>query len=496
MRFGPKTLTLLFVVLCSTSIAVTQQPTGTASVSGRVTRSDTGAPVQRAAVQLSALTGVSVRSLKSTPESGDFSFSDLPAGEYRLTWSATGLANPDASVLLPFGSGRLIKIADGQRLSNVQLPLSPMPMISGRVSDQAGKPMAGVRVSLSNLRNRLNRPEFVLVNVQIAQTDTDGKYRFADVIPGDYYVLASAAPFDRVDATDSPVVPDRWLPFAPTYFPGTASVFGARPVRVTLGIDAPDVTIPLVPSELVPVSGHVFNKNGQPAPDATVLMIPTEAGEAQTDVAVRARSDANGRFAYPGIPPGPYVLQVFNRGAFGSRTVGVPTIPEGVAGIEVTVRPPVSARGRLRFEGGPAPDKENVWVTFARTDFASGPIGSNSMTVKPGEDWSFALHGLAWIGLIRVIPPKGWALKSVMLNGRDIVDVPSDFQTADVNGLELVMTNRLASIVGTVTDGNKPVTSLILILPESIETGAPRMMGGGGSNTDGTFQISGVLAGR
>ena len=467
-------------------------------MSGRVTRTDTGMPVEKASVRLSRLDGRAVRSLVATAESGDFNFLNLAAGEYRLTWTGNGLANPDASVTNPFGTGQLIKITDGQRLSNVQLQLSPMPVITGRVVDPAGNPMSDVRVYLSNLRNRADRPQLVLASTKIEITDADGKYRFVDLLPGDYYIRATAGPFQQANPNDSTVVPDKLLPFVPTYFPGTPSALVARPVRVMLGVNATDVTIPLVPSELVPVSGRVSDATGQAVPDAVVLMMLTEAGQVQGELAARVKSDANGRFAYPGIPPGTYMMQVFAKNAFGSRTVGVPAIAEGVSGIGVTVRPPVSAKGRVRFEGGAPPNRENFFVMFTPTDYSSGPIGSNSLMAKPNEDWTFSLSGLAWTGLIRVSPVSGWALKSVMLNGRDIVDVPSDFQTADVTGLELVMTNRLASIVGTVTDGDKPVAAMILVLPEELKNGlaAARPLTAGGSSSEGTFQIPGVLAGR
>jgi hypothetical protein len=138
-------------------------------------------------------------------------------------------------------------------------------------------------------------------------------------------------------------------------------------------------------------------------------------------------------------------------------------------------------------------------VRFVPTDFTTGPAGSNAIQSKINDDWTFEINELAWTGVLRVRAPAAWALKSVILNGRDIADAPYDFQSADVNGLELVMTNRLAVIRGTVTDGNKPAaSSVVVIFPEG-ETKwilPSRAVTATKTSSEGTFTITGVLAGR
>ena len=65
---------------------------------------------------------------------------------------------------------------------------------------------------------------------------------------------------------------------------------------------------------------------------------------------------------------------------------------------------------------------------------------------------------------MRVSAPVGWALVRVRHEGRDITDTPSDFQSADVSGLEVVLTNRVGSVSGTVTSGGQPAAKTLVVI--------------------------------
>ena len=471
-----------------------------ARLAGYVTRTDTGARVERALIELQPSSGgPSPRT--STDGFGQFEFTGLAPGEYRVTATAAGLVSADATVARPSGIGTLVQLREGQRDGRVDLLLAPMSTIEGQVLDDSHKPSAGVTVELLQLRLAAGRP--VLMpgpqGRKTGRTDATGRYRVADLLPGDYYVRASSGSLGT-SSPDNTVFPaDGSLGYVSTYFPGTDRALNATPVRVEVGRDAFGVTFALVAARLVDVSGTVADATGRPAADARVMLIRTEDGEVRADVSAATTSDAGGAFRYQAIPVGTYVLQAFTPDGFGSTPIATPAVPTDIAGVEVTVRPRISARGRLSFEGGPPPAKELVDVTLVPADFASGPVGGNRITSRVNDDWTFEIDELAWTGILRVLAPAGWALKSVMLDGRDITDVPYDFRSADVDGLDVVLTNRLGSVAGTVTDGSRPAAAaFVVIFADDQEkwTFPSRFITVASTTSEGEFRAAALLPGR
>jgi len=271
----------------------------------------------------------------------------------------------------------------------------------------------------------------------------------------------------------------------------------------------------MIPATVAAVTGIVSDANGQPAPNVTLVLSQTEDGQIRSDLAVRTKSGVDGKFAFRTIPTGTYLLEAFGSGGFGSRPISVLIQGESL-GVDIALRQPTRARGRLRFEGGAPPAVSRVRAKFVPTDPASsavlgllptvgfGVVGASRQaqgTEPPNRlepDWTFEIGPLSWNGLLRANASADWALKSVLLNGRDITDEPSDFRSVDVNGLELVMTSRVASISGSVTDGSNPTPSVVLILPEDeTKMSLPsRYLNATNSSSDGSFKLTGLPAGR
>jgi hypothetical protein len=78
------------------------------------------------------------------------------------------------------------------------------------------------------------------------------------------------------------------------------------------------------------------------------------------------------------------------------------------------------------------------------------------------------MTGISGPRRLRVLnAPRGWALKAVRVNGRDVDDTPLVFGTNDqsIGDLEVVLTNRAGGIAGTVADGaGRPVARYVIVL--------------------------------
>jgi hypothetical protein len=118
------------------------------------------------------------------------------------------------------------------------------------------------------------------------------------------------------------------------------------------------------------------------------------------------------------------------------------------------------------------------------------------------DDGSFTLRGLAGGRTIRLgNAPIGWMLKAVRLNGQDITDSGAEFKAGEaVSGLEIVLTNRLTSIAGTVTTGKgEPVKDFTVVVFAEDETRwvvpQTRWVTGVRPDQDGRFQVRNLPAG-
>jgi hypothetical protein len=107
------------------------------------------------------------------------------------------------------------------------------------------------------------------------------------------------------------------------------------------------------------------------------------------------------------------------------------------------------------------------------------------------------LHGPA---VVRARPPDGWHLKAVLLDAEDITDKPTEFRDRDSGHLQVVLTNRGATIDGSVVDDRGATVSDCVVLLFSanradwteFSSRSDRRSPGRGSR----FRFDGVRAGR
>src|SRR5262249_19547523 len=124
-------------------------------------------------------------------------------------------------------------------------------------------------------------------------------------------------------------------------------------------------------------------------------------------------------------------------------------------------------RGRFVFEGDAPPSSSTLTrVASMPIDLVSAPfVGRGLPQGRVNPDWTFETNGAFGVGVLRAAGlPSSWVLKNTTVNGRDVTDVPLDFRTGDIDGIELTMTTRSASLNGTVNDGRTPVADYAVIV--------------------------------
>jgi protocatechuate 3,4-dioxygenase beta subunit len=465
------------------------QPAGTAVIRGRIIAADTSTPIRRAQVRATTAGGGGRGArLVTTDTDGRFELRDLPAGRWELSASKAGFVTLRYGQRRPFEAGRPIEIATGQKLDGMDIALPRGAAITGRVFDEFGDPIAGVRVQV--LRYQLVQGERQLMPAANAGVSDDtGAFRVYGLMPGDYYVSALLRALD--DPNDDST-------YAPTYFPGTGSVAEAQRITIGLAQEQGNINFSLLPVRAVRITGTVSDSSGAPLAGGAVALLPADGVFRAPGLGGGGnRVGPDGRFTLANVPPGSYTLMATARPARGEdveiASMSLYVGGEDMSGISLVTSKGTTLSGRIVAASGagvPLPGSLQVAVAQVRPS-----RGLPSRPARAAADGTFTLTTLFGQGLIRVAGlPQDWALQSVVVGGVDVTDTPIEFRAGeDVRGAQITVTNRVTEISGTVSGGDgKPVRDYtVVVFPEDETkwTAPSRFIRSGRPDQQGLFRI-------
>jgi hypothetical protein len=482
-----------------------EAPRGTAVVRGAVVAADSGSPIRRAQVRVSGQ-GVGNR-LATTDAQGRFEFKELPAGRITLSATKGGFVTLQYGQRRPSESGTPLDLAEGQILDKLTIGLPRGSVISGRITDEFGEPMANAVVTAMRYGYAAGTRRLLPGGGQNSRdtTDDQGQFRLFGLSPGEYMVSA-AFRAGGGEVTDPAGEPSG---YAPTYYPGTPNASEAQRVNVGLGQEQSGVVFSLVATRLVRVTGAVISSQGTPVANAMVMLMPAGGrlgNGAMLMQGASARVDGSGQFRLLNVAPGRYVAQSrMMRGRpdqdptaeFGRQelTVG----GEDLDGVVLVTRPGARVTGQIVADSGTAltmtPQQVQVSARLAEPDQAAPGGGGGNARVN--ADWSFELNGLFDPRLFRAMAPQGWSLKSVTLNGQDITDTPIEMPPGQtIAGVQIALSNQSTDVSGRVTDARgAAVTDVsIVVFPadQSRWTYLSRFVRAARPDQEGRYQIQGL----
>lgn len=480
-------------------------PTGTARVRGRVTAAETGAGLRRALVTIQTQEP-GVRRSTTTDADGRYEFAELPAGRYTINANKAGFVTLQYGQRRPTEPGTPVQIADGGSTGGLDLALPRGSVITGRLTDEFGEPIAGAQVQAQRYGYQADGQRRLFPS-GFTTSDDLGNFRVYGLMPGEYVIRAEARSAMMMMTTGPAVGSDMTEGFAATYYPGTPSASEAQAVTVGLGQEA-SAPFSMNAIRLARVTGTVIDSSGRPVAGAALMLRSSDVSSGVFFTS-GGQTMADGSFVLGAVPPGEHMIEVRpsprsgEQAEFGRADVSV--AGASVSGVRIVTGRPTTITGRVTFEGqaprtgGTIPlrvmlqpsDPNRFQQVFMLGDAANGTVA---------DDGQFQLSTVPGTAFLRVTPLPGWTLKSVTLDGTDVTDTPIDVATDGATDLRVVLTDRLTNISGTVTDGRGQASRdyTVVVVPAQLREGASpqRFLRAIRPDQDGSFRATGLPPGR
>jgi hypothetical protein len=297
-----------------------------------------------------------------TDAKGTFQANRLPPRQYMVT------IDDDYPRLRPIGASRMYGEAPEpavldlakERAATVDLELVRPPLVTGRVVDIDGKPVAAARVQVI----LAGRPAIDFASDPMVRTMPDGRYAIV------------APPFGPADQAVL-------LVRAPRHSSVRSKPFLIRDIDMKIDVALPkfeSITIHLIDPEKKPVANArvAFDASEETAgaSDASILLIQPYAAEA-------VRSDANGEVVLQ-LAPGTYDFAADAEG-YQVRTVADRAIARAST-IELRLDPAFAIRGHVHRNGSPVANLQIVLL---------GNTNRREATTLTNAEGRFTIEGLA-----------------------------------------------------------------------------------------------------
>ena len=521
------------LALTSYATSARVQGESRAFVAGRVLDATSGAPVESAVVSIRSTSGVQIDQAR-TRASGDFVLRDVPPGSWVLTVTRYGYEQyPPRS--LP------VQVTAGDRLLKADLRMARLAVLGGQITDESGDPVVGATVRVHTLTAWGTWDPG-----QSAVTDDRGRYRIWTLRSGDRMLSVQPLYVSGADGatTVTGLGPDAMVSSGGqtrafrSEFQNGGAVISLAPGQVS---DNADLRLTRVPASSI--SGRLDGAVGTVGNVSVQLLnVDEPAGRTLRDpiVAARSVSAADGRFTFPVVPAGRYVIKILKRpiatpttapsvtldtsaGVVGATSQGalgegprtllegatfwasLPIVADGspLRDLTIPLRPGAHIRGRIAFDGAstrPTPEQLNRAFLTAWTDRREfhpaliEPSGEIRTAGLPGGRYTLRLLSVAATGAT-------WHPKAIAVNGRDVTDGYIDVGDTDVNDVVITLTDRAPAVTGTVRDARGALASHIVVVgfpadPDSRTTGSistwrVRVV----PTATGSYSVAGLLPG-
>ncbi len=497
MPSGFRLALAMSAAIASSSLAVDSLPirqiagaSGSGSITGRVIDASSRQPVRGANVHVGAVPDdsqnypiqdccgtVMVRlegdygRVTTTDADGRFALANLPARAFELRADKPGWMSAWWGQTSPSDGGRWIELQAGQRVDGLEIALPRGPIVGGRVVDERGEPVTGLRVLVTPAALGIAAPAYA------PRTDDRGNFRSA-VRPGEYVVSTVAYPdFGFASSWPQPNSKAPASAYPRLFFPQATSIDGATRLSLGPGDQRVDLDFVLKPERAFRVSISVAGEALDHFEHLSVeLLAWDERLRFPLAIPPATAGTGVGLLGFAGVPPGRYVVHAHAgpvRPLATERIAPLSQLPSGQTwwadqeivvadrdlNVPLALQPGVRISGRVEFDGvdeAPPPNVLNNRALVVERADGSGSV-YRGVFLPGGRFSTIQIEPGRYV--VRPGSPPGWQLKSVMAGGRDIRDYPVDLARSDVHDVVITFTDRRSAVAGRlIRDGPDDLT--------------------------------------
>jgi protocatechuate 3,4-dioxygenase beta subunit len=425
---------------------------------------------------------------------GQFSFTGIEPGRYILTADDTGYLRGTYGARAGIGSAIILNLAPGKTMTDMLIRLIEQSVVTGKVIDNDGDPVPRIQVRL--MHKSFVNGQRQLTPSGFAQTDDIGQFRISGISPGQYYltaepqlgntprVLRQGQP--RSQTAEQPVL---------TYFPGVSDAQSAVPIKVMAGQTIAGNDIRLLTAPAFHVRGSVTGLTGNTS-RARVALNPASGGVVVGGATIGSAITKDGTFDLAGVPPGFWKIAVVNNGPvqnLGSRTIQVGG--QDIEGLVLTASALPDIHGIVKMEGTGDSAPLRVMLTAA-----DGPaLNLPNVTVDAAGKFTMAGLGAGSYRVTVLGVPAGSYLKSVSLNGREVLESGMDLNDAagELN-MGVVVSQSGAELNGAVLgdDGKAAPGAVVTMIPDPPRPELAYLYQRTNTDQNGIFRIRGIAPGK
>jgi hypothetical protein len=437
------------------------------SLEGTVLDARAGAPIKDATLLLVNSTGTGVMGTTKTDEKGHFLFKDVETGQYVLLGEHPRYARQTYGSRNGLMGGTLLTLTAGLDMKELTFKLLPNGVVSGKVLDSDGEPIAKVLVAANKSMYQHGRR--MLMPLATAMTNDLGEYRLANLAAGRYAI--SATLIDQGAAAPPAKKDEPETAFITTYYPNAVEESSAGTVEVAAGGDAAGMDIKMAKARSVRIKGKVVGELKDQ--NVTVRAVPRNAGVLAMIIGRYAKPKADGTFEITGVPAGSYTLKVGDQ--TGMKVLGAPVAIEvgdkPIEGAVVEVGTNADLPGSVVVSGEDAKPAAGIALKGMKVMLeAMEGLSLAPPNTTVAEDGAFTLKELPPDRyLVRVTngPPNSY-LESAQAAGQAMTDRGLDLGRG-AGRLEIKLRLGAARINGVVrgTDDNPISGVTVALIPDS-----------------------------
>jgi protocatechuate 3,4-dioxygenase beta subunit len=373
---------------------------GTGSISGKVTLGGKAA----AGIPVAAL-GNDPNSRRApqatTDNEGRYRLFGLPAAQYQVAALAPSLIPAERNANYPYyGAAKTVLLATGESVEDVDLKLVRGAVITGRVTDEEGKPVVEERIELQLADEKPGpggQTSPISLNYLMFQTDDRGIYRLYGLPAGRYRVSVGTNPNGGFPSGGARGY------FPQTFYGDTNDATKATIVEVSEGGEGTNIDIRLGHrSATFSIAGRVVDaESGEPVPGIRPTYGRISKDNPNSGIYMGGLpTSSRGEFRFDGLEPGHYTISAssrFDGGEFYSEPIVFDLVDRNVTDLELK-----AIRG-LSISGFVVPDNDTnktlaqlggLRISASVRSASNSPANSATGTSLVAADGSFRIGGL------------------------------------------------------------------------------------------------------